>query len=65
MGWMVHDYPSPPPEKPMPICPVCGCECGIYYRNLNGEIIGCDECVDAVNAVDYMDEQEEWGGYEQ
>ena len=68
MGWGVHDYPSPPDEE-MPICPVCGQECETYYKNLNGEVIGCDECVQAVDAREHQQEQcevhrcEEWVRY--
>lgn len=59
MGWGVHDYPSPPPEKPMPVCPVCGWECKTIYLNVNRNPIGCDNCIDAVDAADYYDEEGE------
>lgn len=46
MGWGVYDYPEPPGEpENIPHCPVCGCECGMIYRDRNYEIFGCDECV--------------------
>ena len=37
-------------EPTYPVCPVCGDECGIVYRQDNGEIVGCDECVSQINA---------------
>ncbi len=47
MGWGVHDYPGPPPERrPTPICPVCGNECETVYIGLNGEVEYCDVCKD-------------------
>lgn len=58
MGWGVHDYPEPPPEPPRPTCPVCGQECDTYYRGADGAIIGCDVCIDALDAWDYYYEME-------
>ena len=56
MGWGVNDYPGPPPEIQMPICPICGQETDTFYRNAYGEIVGCDNpgCLAAVDAWDYM-----------
>jgi len=28
-----------------PVCPVCGQECEIVYRDRNREIVGCNACV--------------------
>lgn len=36
----------------MPICPVCGQECDIVYKDFRGEIIGCDDCLIAYNAYE-------------
>lgn len=52
MGWGVFDYPSPP-EQTMPICPECGEECETIYRGRDGQILGCENCVDALNAYDW------------
>lgn len=49
-------YGFNPPEAVETICPICGQECRRIYRNLNGEIIGCAECVEEVSAEDYLDE---------
>lgn len=43
------NYPDPP-EYTVPHCPVCGCECEVFYKNQYGEIIGCDDCIDAFDA---------------
>lgn len=43
------------PER-IPICPVCGDECGTYYV-AHGVIIGCDRCVDKCDAYDWEDER--------
>lgn len=65
---MWREYPSPP-EGEMPVCPVCGQECETYYKNLNGEVLGCDECIEAVDAREHQQEQrdicrcEEWRRY--
>lgn len=40
-------------EPEFPICPVCGAEADTYYRDINsGEIVGCDECIESVDAWD-------------
>ena len=36
----------PDGKKPRwPICPICGEECDIVYRNRDREIVGCGECI--------------------
>lgn len=45
MGWGVHDYPGPPPEEPLPTCPVCGEECDTIYLNADREAVGCENCI--------------------
>lgn len=62
MGWGVHDYPSPP-ERPQPICPVCYQECYTVYL-VNGEVVGCDNCVMELNAYEWLDEEMEAGKYD-
>lgn len=37
-------YPRPMP--PAPICPVCGAECEWVFKTWQGEIAGCDECLE-------------------
>lgn len=40
-------------EPEPPKCPVCDAECEVLYKDINGEIFGCDECVREVNIWDY------------
>ena len=34
----------PEPQKPMPVCPVCGAETDTFVVNRDGQVVGCDEC---------------------
>lgn len=43
-----------------PICPVCGSETDTIYKDIFGQIIGCDECVSICNAWDMMTELKEF-----
>ena len=61
-------YGFEPDEAVELVCPVCGADCRKYYRNLNGEILGCEECVEEVSAEDYLAEvreahEIEYGGH--
>lgn len=53
---MVRDIPEPDlePREPeeMPKCPCCGWECNTLYRARGGEIVGCENCIDTLDAVD-------------
>jgi len=40
----------------VPICPICSAEVDTYLMNAEKEIIGCTECVRAVDAYEHMDE---------
>lgn len=52
---------EPPDPPPLPICPSCGAETDTFYRarmgSLGGRnnIIGCDCCIEAVDAWDFAD----------
>lgn len=50
----VRDMPELPleplPETPLPRCPVCGAETDTFCRGKHMDIVGCDECVRAVDA---------------
>jgi len=37
-------------EPEYPHCPVCDSETDTFYKNKDGDIIGCDECVTTVDA---------------
>lgn len=58
MGWGV-EYPSPPPEPPMPVCPECGQECERVYLDVNGRVIGCDNCILELNAYEWLADEME------
>lgn len=46
---------DPPDPDPAPRCPVCGEECETFYIFDETEIVGCDRCIEAVDAIDYAD----------
>ena len=37
-------------------CPVCGALCETVYRTQDGEIAGCNVCLEAVDAADWVNE---------
>ena len=41
---------EPPPEPPLPRCPICDAETDTFYKDKNGDIVGCDECGSTVDA---------------
>lgn len=43
-------YPDGDPEYPH--CPVCGSECETIYKDIHGDVFGCEECVSTRNAWD-------------
>ena len=53
MGWGVHDYPAPPSEEPMPVCPICGEECETVYLR-DGQPVGCDRCLLELDADEWL-----------
>ena len=52
----IYDYYPEPPEEPLPRCPVCGEETDTFYQNQDGDIVGCDQCVKALDAWDYLED---------
>lgn len=47
----IPERPLEPPEpEAEPICPCCGEECETLYRALSGTVVGCEKCVDALDA---------------
>ena len=40
------------PEQELPICPHCGSECEWIYRDQNYVILGCENCVDRIDAYE-------------
>lgn len=51
-AWGVCDYPNPP-YRVTACCPVCGEECRWLYRNGVGDIVGCDVCLDEIDAEEW------------
>lgn len=43
-----------PHEDKSPICPVCGETCDTIYRGKDGDAVGCNKCVEAVDAWDLL-----------
>ena len=47
--------PDGKPER-YPICPICGSEdAAIIYRDRTGDIVGCDCCMEELNAWEWME----------
>lgn len=51
-----------PPPYMVPECPVCRGECGVYFLNINREIIGCDCCHELEDDFDSVVDAWEWSG---
>ena len=49
-------YPDVPEPEGPPRCPVCGEEAETFYQDRNGDIVGCDNCVKALDAWDYVED---------
>lgn len=47
-------YGWDPPEWPDPVlrCPICGKETEIIYKDMDGDIVGCDMCIQRCQAED-------------
>ena len=52
-------YPDEPNEAPRTFCPVCGWECWKLWTNRNGEVVGCDNCLDEWDADEWRAENGE------
>lgn len=37
-------------EPAYPRCPICGAECETIYKNSDHDIVGCDACVETMDA---------------
>ena len=56
----IHDHPvianllatgEPDGGKRNPVvCPICGDECRIFYKNIHDSIFGCENCVTTEDA---------------
>lgn len=48
------DYTEP--ERKPYFCPECGLECETIYQLRDGTICGCDNCVEALDAWEALDD---------
>ncbi|UNI72452.1 MAG: hypothetical protein [Chaetfec virus UA24_244] len=53
------ERPIEPPAAPsLPRCPVCGTETDTLYRDNDGNIVGCEYCVETVDAWSCTEEED-------
>lgn len=45
-----------PEDRPDPVCPICGEHCVTIYK-AGAEVVGCECCIDAVDAWEWSDEE--------
>lgn len=50
MQYWEPEQPLEPKDYDMPVCPVCGEETDTYYKNKDGVIVGCEFCIETVDA---------------
>lgn len=54
------ERPLEPPEKKDYFCQWCGAENPErYYRDSTGQIIGCEHCIDTLDAAEWEDDHAE------
>lgn len=46
--------PPPEPEPIEPRCPICGAACDTFHVTKDHEIVGCEECLYAVDAWEWV-----------
>ena len=51
-------YPRSAPNE-LPLCPVCGEECDTVYKSYDGEVVGCESCIDVASSTDWWEAIEE------
>lgn len=44
---------EPPEPEAAPICLCCGEECETLYRDRTGLIVGCEHCMETLDAWEY------------
>lgn len=47
---------EPPPEPKWPRCPVCNEETDTFFKNKDGYVVGCDNCIEPYDAWDEVRE---------
>lgn len=51
----MYGYQWEPDEYPEARCPLCGNVCEVIYKDRDGNIVGCDECITQEDATDTPD----------
>ena len=51
-------YPRCAPTE-LPLCPVCGEACYTIYLRYDGEVVGCECCIDVASSTDWWEAIEE------
>lgn len=46
------------PYRKTPVCPVCGEECEKIYKDVWGNILGCDNCVEEMDAEEALEDED-------
>ena len=39
----------------LPLCPICGEACSKIYRRYDGEVVGCENCIDVASSTDWWE----------
>ena len=52
-------YGYPPYEILDVCCPVCGKECDTIYKDRFGDEVGCENCIETMDAGEWYDEKKE------
>lgn len=55
------NIPEPPLEQNLdlpPECPVCGEEAAEIYMDKWGNVVGCNQCVERIDAWEWLEEEE-------
>lgn len=47
-----------PPEVRLPRCPICGYEEPEHFFVIDGDVVGCTECVEQVDPYDWEEKHE-------
>lgn len=54
----MKEYWLDPVQYSNPICPICFDECETIYKDGEGNVCGCENCISAVDAYEWAEEQE-------
>ena len=54
----IPELPLEPPEEKHPRCPECGEECDHYFRDVYFDIVGCENCIEKLDAWEVMSNED-------